>query len=158
MAWQVLVRGWIESFARYPVTFVTLAAGFGLIWYRRRKPSGVLRPSRPSDAMWFTPVYLWGVESICHAHWWAFEAQWGGIAPNMLWIGIYEAFYSAAMLAVVCGGCFVAERQASKVGLRAREPQATLPVSVVASILSVVEAWSLLIWAMSPGFLPYSGR
>ncbi len=153
MAGPVLFRGWIEALGRYPTTLIVIAACDAITTFRRTTHQ--THPSTPSDATWFVPVYIWGLESIGHAHWWAFRASWRGIAPNLLWIGIEQSLYSAGVLALVCLACFHLERRAYGAGLRSRVPQATLPLPVVAGILSVVEAWSILIWAMAPGFAPY---
>jgi hypothetical protein len=101
--------------------------------------------------MYFVPIYIWGIESLAHAHWWAFRASFRGIAPNLLWIGAEQGVYSLGVLGMTAAACILAEYFAARTGMRTRAGRGTVPLPVVAGVSAVGMAWYCLllffVWA-----------
>jgi hypothetical protein len=139
----------------YKFTILCVVTQFGaIVWWSRpsrRRQSRAPRP--PSDAFWFLPVFVWGLESLRHCAWWVFEGQFRGIGvavAKTLPAFLPRIMLTELMLGITLCGCFLAENVAHRGNLAARIPQATLPLSVVAAIVGVQWAWGLLVLAFVP--------
>jgi len=114
-----------------------------LVWrHPRHRMVDMIRP--PSDANWFLPVYVWGLESLCHVRWLGanivriMESE-GGLSIQKCFCN--HAVLSAAILVVVLTLCFMEESLARTVGLPARAGQATLPLPVLGVMFGVMLNW-----------------
>jgi len=102
------------------------------------------RTSRPSsDATWFLPVYVWGIESLLHIKWWFdIGLNSGSFISTLIY---FEQFlFSAAILIVVIGLCYLQESWARHFGMGVRESQITIPLPLLVSILSVWLIWIII--------------
>jgi len=106
---------------------------FGVIaWMSRRSTRQGERASRPSsDATWYLPVYVWGIESNVNV----VNVTAGDGWPCLV------AVQQALMLLVTLGLCLGAEAWARRRGRPARATQGALPLPVVAAIISVEMPW-----------------
>jgi len=131
-----------SPFLHYRLVAILLLFRFGYIFFVRKYSRLIgKRISRPSsDATWFLPLYVWGVESLLHIKWWfdigLNSGSW--ISPLIC----FEQFlFSAAMLIAVIGLCYLHESLARHFGMGVRESQITIPLPVLICILSVWSMW-----------------
>jgi hypothetical protein len=148
----VSVLDFVETgdFLQYKATTMCVALQFAVIAWRFyfRSPAS-RRPKRSaSDLTWFVPVFVWGIESLRHAHWFAFDAPVRGIAPSG-YLFLPRAELTGFILGAVLLACFLAEYLAHRVGCAGRQPQATLPLPVAAAVFGVQSTWCLLLLAFT---------
>lgn len=145
----------------YKFTAILLLFRFGYIFFFRKHSKLIKErlPRPPSDATWFLPVHVWGIESLFHLGWW-FALFLRGVkisspGPDRLHPGLLEhGFFSASVLIVVVGLCYLQEHLAWCAGLGVRESQATIPLSVMISILGVWFVWISYFSLLSIKFIP----
>jgi hypothetical protein len=128
---------------KYEAAWLGLLLQGAVVVVKTRRSGRKAGPSRPnSDVTWFVPVYLWGIASVLHVHWslagGTFTQCWG----RSPWAFAEHAAFSGMMLIGVVSLCFVSEHAARRCGLPARASQATLPIAVVAAILSSAVCWT----------------
>jgi hypothetical protein len=136
------VREWLADLYLYKLTAFCIVAQLVAIsrWPHRRATKPPPRPS--SDATWFVPVYVWGLESLRHLVWWLTE-------PHRFCFGLpFSASFqrvelTAIIMAVALAGSFLSERQARRHRRAVREAQAAVPISVVAALFGVQWTWAL---------------
>lgn len=114
---------------------------------RVRHPRRSTRPA--SDATWFLPVSVWGLESIRNGYWWIFEAPFIGIAKTV------HAFLprielAAAALMVTTAVCLSSEHLARRRRLPCRAAAGSVPASVVAAIIAVQSIGGLWLLVFVP--------
>lgn len=135
----------------YKFTILSVIVQLGAIvwWSRPSLPQRRSTPRPPSDAFWFLPVFVWGLESLHHCKWWAFEAPFRGIVKTLLAF-LPRIVLTEVMLGATVCGCFLAENLAHRRNLAARTPQATLPLGVVVAIVGVQWVWGLFVLGLMP--------
>ena len=140
----------VSSFVNaYRFTLAIAALQWFSIALRARKahPAARSPASRSSsDLYWFLPVLAWGVESTIRV------AKWFVGVEGVYWA--YEVFGQAVastiLLVCLLGSSIAAERTCRSVGLPARSGQATVPLPILAAVLSVWLVWATAFLAVSP--------
>jgi hypothetical protein len=119
----------------YGWTFLYCLAQFVAIswWSRSSLPRRGRAPRCSSDATWYLPVYVWGMESNINVV---------NATAGDGWVCMV-AVQQGAMLLVTLGLCLGAEAWARRGGCAARATQGALPLSVVAAIIGVEMPWLL---------------
>jgi hypothetical protein len=139
-----------SPFLHYRLVAVLLLFRFGYIFFVRKHSKLIeKRISRPSsDATWFLPVYVWGIEFLLYIKW---LYDMGPGSGSFISLAFYfeQFLFSAVILAIVIGLCFLQEFLARHVGMGVRESQITIPLPLLVGILSV---W--LIWVIFYTYLP----
>jgi hypothetical protein len=126
------VLKWVAGeLVRFEWTLLCLGGQFlVLAWCSRRtRRQHVPRPM--SDATWFVPVYVWGIECLVDA------ANYG--AGHFGWPE--RAVGDVIMLIVALALSLSAEMWARRLGCAARRSQGSVPLPVVAAVLSVLLTW-----------------
>lgn len=135
----------LKSLFHYKYAFILLLFRFGYIFFSRKRFKFIKgRVPRPSfDAIWFLPVFIWGIESLNHMVWWDVERQIQGFEYYQ--IGrIEHGFFSALIFLIIIGLCLLQEYLARYVGIGVRENQSTIPISLIVVFLSVISVWILV--------------
>jgi hypothetical protein len=132
-----------EAIFHYKFVAILLLFRFGYLFFFRKHfkliKKRVPRPS--SDATWFLPVYVWGIESIMYMNRWVNSQEYSGGIKYLMNKFIEQFYISTIILIVVTGLCYLQEYLAHRVGMGVRESQATIPLSVLFSILGVWFIW-----------------
>jgi hypothetical protein len=137
---MAMAQAILEIAMHYRFTVLCLLAQLSATeWPRKVLRPATVRP--PSDPAWFVPIFVWGIESVRHAHWSLFERP---VEFPYLPDFAGQAGLSGLVLALVLAACFFTERRAGRQGLAARAPQVSLPLPVVAAILGAHWCWSVL--------------
>jgi hypothetical protein len=115
----------------------------------RTSARGVGGECSSSNSTYFLPVLVWGIESAFHAHRVLFgPSRYCFGVP--LWVFASQAALSGTIGAGLVAGGFLSERWARRTGRLARQAQATLPLPVVAALVSVQLTWSMHLSAYLP--------
>ena len=123
-----------------------------LWWLRRpRVPPSLGASGRslsPANAAWFLPVYLWGIASLLHRHWWL-NASFRGIAtpPGFL---ILHGTFSIALGGVILIACLLSEQLAKGSGFPTRRSSTAVPLPVCAALACVLGNWWLTVLLCLP--------
>ena len=135
---------------QYKFTVLYLLVQLIAVTARRARVQPSRQTIRPaSDATWFLPVYVWGIESIHHGYWWLFEAPFGGIAKTVYGL-LPRVELSVAVLMVTVGVCFLTEHLARRKGLPCRAAVGAVPLPVVVAVVAVQWIWGIWILVMIP--------
>ena len=110
-----------------------------LRWWPRTERSRLCRPA--SDATWFVPVFIWGVESLDHLLEWPWTRGMCFGVPRD-WVGA-QGIGSGAMLCAAVIACLWSEGIARRTGRGVRSATWSIPAGVAAGIVSVELNWVL---------------
>lgn len=140
----------------YRLTLAAVALEFiAIAGLSRRRQVSSARPCRPPwDSTWFVPIYVWGIESLLHAHSSLTTVAAGhGLLGAVFWLLIRLEVSGLALLCAL-GACAVAEWWAVSRGLPARAGVGAVPFPTVAAIIAVYWTWLRVVLA----FLPVGGE
>jgi hypothetical protein len=131
---------YVDPFS-YKAVVILLLFRFGHLYYSRKHfRSSRERTARlSSDATWFLPVYVWGIESLVHLARPIISMRYKYLIEPMHFSDYF--FLTVSILMVVIGLCWLQEKIARGIGMTVRKSQATIPLSVLASILGVLLTW-----------------
>lgn len=125
----------------YKAVAILIIFRFGYLFFsRKRFISSRERTARlSSDATWFLPVYVWGIDSLVHLARPIIVMQYRYLIEPTQFSDYF--FLTVSILIVVIGLCFLQEKIARRIGISVRASQATIPLSVLACILGVLLTW-----------------
>jgi hypothetical protein len=139
---SVDVREWLPDLYHYKLTALYIVAQLLFIsrWPHRRVTTSVQRP--PSDATWFVPVFVWGLESLRHLAWWLTDSHGFcfGVPPAAT---LERAKLTSVFMIGALAASFLSEHQARRHHRAVRAAQATVPMSVLAALFGVQWTWAL---------------
>lgn len=135
------VREWLPDLYHYKLTALYIVAQLLVASRWPRRPNTPFPQRPPSDATWFVPVFVWGLEALGHLVWWLTDSHGFcfGLPPAAT---LERVKVTTFMMATALAASVLSEHLARRHHRAARAAQATVPVSVLAALLGVQWTWA----------------
>jgi hypothetical protein len=111
-----------EPIFHYKFVAILILFRFGYLFFSRKRFKFIKEriPRSPSDATWFLPVYIWGIEFLLYIKW-LYDIVAGSGSLMSPALPFVHFLISLVILVIVIGLCFLQEFLARHIGMGVRE-------------------------------------